>query len=42
MPSWLYPQVPLRVEYQFTQIGHALGSSIQALIEWAEIRRDHI
>jgi DNA-binding HxlR family transcriptional regulator len=38
----VYPQVPPRVEYQLTQIGHALGPSIQALIEWAEMRRDHI
>lgn len=36
----VYPQVPPKVEYQLTDIGHALGPSIQALIEWAEMRRD--
>lgn len=36
----VYPQVPPKVEYQLTDIGHALGPSIQALIEWAEMRCD--
>lgn len=38
----VYPQVPPRVEYQLSEIGHALGPSIQALIEWAEMRREHV
>ncbi|POD55308.1 transcriptional regulator [Pseudomonas syringae pv. syringae] len=37
----VYPQVPPKVEYRLTDIGHALGPSIQALIEWAEMRRNH-
>ncbi len=36
----VYPQVPPRVEYRLTQIGIALGPAMQALIEWAEMRRD--
>ncbi len=35
----VYPQVPPKVEYSLTAIGHALGPSIRALIEWAEMRR---
>lgn len=38
----LRTEVPPRVEYQLTPIGHALGPSIQALIEWAEMRRDYV
>ncbi|WP_397451373.1 winged helix-turn-helix transcriptional regulator [Pseudomonas sp. NA-150] len=36
----VYAQVPPRVEYQLTDDGHALGPSIQSLIEWAEMRRE--
>nr|WP_277626012.1 helix-turn-helix domain-containing protein [Burkholderia cenocepacia] len=35
----VYPQVPPRVEYELTNVGYALGPSMQALIEWAEMRR---
>jgi len=35
----VYAQVPPRVEYALSEIGHALGPSMQALIEWAELRR---
>jgi DNA-binding HxlR family transcriptional regulator len=35
----VYPQVPPKVEYELTEMGYALGPSIQALIEWTEIRR---
>jgi DNA-binding HxlR family transcriptional regulator len=31
----IYPQVPPRVEYELTEIGTALGPSIEALIDWA-------
>ncbi len=37
----VYPQVPPKVDYQLTAMGHALGPSIQALIEWAEMRREN-
>lgn len=37
----VYPQVPPRVEYQLSEIGYALGPSMQALITWAELRRSH-
>lgn len=37
----VYPQVPPKVEYSLTEVGHALGPSIKALIEWAEMRRLH-
>jgi hypothetical protein len=30
------------MKYPLTPIGHALGASIQALIEWAEMKRDHV
>ena len=32
-------QVPPRVEYELSDMGYALGPSMQALIEWAELRR---
>ena len=35
----VYAQVPPRVEYALTDMGFALGPSMQALIEWAEMRR---
>ena len=38
----VYAQVPPRVEYALSEIGHALGPSMQALIEWAELRRTRL
>lgn len=35
----VFPQVPPRVEYELSGIGYALGPSMKALIEWAEMRR---
>ncbi|MBP1204224.1 DNA-binding HxlR family transcriptional regulator [Duganella sp. 1411] len=35
----VFAQVPPRVEYELTDMGYALGPSMQALIEWAEMRR---
>ncbi|MGF6962664.1 DNA-binding HxlR family transcriptional regulator [Paraburkholderia youngii] len=35
----VYPQVPPRVEYPLGELGVALGPSMEALIEWAEMRR---
>ncbi|MCX5541124.1 helix-turn-helix domain-containing protein [Paraburkholderia sp. CNPSo 3076] len=32
-----YPQVPPKVEYALSEIGLALGPSMAALIEWAEM-----
>lgn len=37
----VYPQVPPKVEYQLSDMGYALGPAMQALIEWAELRRSH-
>ncbi|MDR3409963.1 MAG: helix-turn-helix domain-containing protein [Formivibrio sp.] len=34
-----YPEVPPRVEYTLGVLGIALGPSMEALIEWAEMRR---
>lgn len=31
----VYPQVPPKVEYSLTDLGLALGPSIEALIDWA-------
>ena len=36
----VYPQVPPRVEYALSDIGIALGPSMEALIDWAFIRRE--
>lgn len=33
-----FPEVPPRVEYALTDIGKALGPSIEALIDWAFLR----
>jgi hypothetical protein len=35
----VYPEVPPRVEYTLGALGIALGPSMKALIEWAEMRR---
>ena len=35
----VYPEVPPRVEYTLGALGIALGPSLEALIEWAELRR---
>ncbi|AKS09784.1 winged helix-turn-helix transcriptional regulator [Pseudomonas trivialis] len=37
----VYPEVPPRVEYTLTELGHALGPSMTALIDWAELRQLH-
>ena len=34
----IYPQVPPRVEYALSEIGMALGPSIEALIDWTFMR----
>ena len=37
----VYPEVPPRVEYALTVLGHALAPSMTALIDWAELRHLH-
>lgn len=34
----VYPQVPPKVEYALTELGRALGPSIETLINWAFIK----
>jgi DNA-binding HxlR family transcriptional regulator len=36
----VYPQVPPKVEYALSEMGLALGPSIEALIDWAFLRRE--
>lgn len=36
----LYPQVPPKVEYALTDLGRALGPSMDALVKWAYLRCD--
>jgi len=36
----IYPQVPPKVEYTLTEMGIALGPSLEALIDWAFMRRE--
>ena len=36
----LYPEVPPRVEYALSEMGKALGPSIEALIDWADMRKE--
>ncbi|MCG0995882.1 winged helix-turn-helix transcriptional regulator [Acetobacter indonesiensis] len=38
----VYPQVPPKVEYELSDMGYALGPSMLALIEWAEMRRTRL
>ncbi|AMT97267.1 HxlR family transcriptional regulator [Psychrobacter alimentarius] len=38
----VYPQVPPKVEYHLTQMGIALGPSMEALIDWAFLRREQL
>jgi len=35
----VYPQVPPKVEYALSEIGLALGPSIECLIDWSLMRR---
>lgn len=36
----IYPQVPPKVEYALSDMGLALGPSIECLIEWSLMRRE--
>lgn len=36
----VYPQVPPKVEYTLTEMGILLGPSLEALIDWAFMRRE--
>lgn len=36
----VYPQVPPRVEYALSDMGLALGPSIESLVDWSLLRRD--
>ncbi|RZF55888.1 transcriptional regulator [Acinetobacter halotolerans] len=38
----VYPQVPPKVEYGLSEIGLALGPSMEALIEWAEFKNQKL
>ncbi|KJH62475.1 winged helix-turn-helix transcriptional regulator [Acinetobacter calcoaceticus] len=38
----VYPQVPPKVEYELSEIGLALGPSMEALIEWAEFKNQKL
>ncbi|MBW8298413.1 MAG: helix-turn-helix transcriptional regulator [Hydrogenophaga sp.] len=35
----VYPQVPPRVEFSLSNLGVALGSAMEALIDWVPLRR---
>lgn len=35
----VYPQVPPKVEYALSEMGTALGPAMEALIDWAFLRR---
>ena len=35
-----YPEVPPRVEYALSHMGLALGPAIEALVDWAFLRRE--
>ena len=35
----VYAEVPPRVEYALTELGHALAPSMTALIDWAQLRQ---
>lgn len=36
----VYPEVPPRVEYALSAMGLALGPAIEALVDWAFLRRE--
>ncbi|GJD42534.1 hypothetical protein AFCDBAGC_0372 [Methylobacterium cerastii] len=36
----IFPQVPPKVEYALSQMGVALGPSIEALVDWTLMRRE--
>jgi DNA-binding HxlR family transcriptional regulator len=38
----VYAQVPPRVEYQLTELGHSLVTPIAAIQEWAESHVSHV
>jgi len=38
----IYPQVPPKVEYELTNLGHSLLPNIQGLVKWANENMDEI
>lgn len=38
----VYPTIPLRVEYELTQLGRTLRKPIQSLAKWAQDNRERI
>jgi len=36
----IHPQIPPKVDYELTPLGHALGPVFLALLDWARIRRE--
>ena len=38
----VYPEVPPKVEYALSDMGLALGPAIEALVDWAFLRREAI
>ena len=37
-----YPEIPPRVEYELTPLGHSLRGPVRALTDWALANLDHI
>lgn len=38
----VYPQVPVKVEYELTELGKGLSSSVWQLVSWADNHHDDI
>ncbi|WP_250658432.1 winged helix-turn-helix transcriptional regulator [Alkalimarinus coralli] len=38
----VYPQVPVKVEYELTELGRGLAKSVWGLVSWADTHHDEI